>query len=114
VEDFEGRGALRYYDAPARYFRALTAFMPSLKVEYVPVDDAGQSSRVIERANAVGADALAVRVQTDEDARPVRGWLAVSDRHRAILLHSAPYPAGYSLFAEFPGQTTFADPKPRF
>ena len=114
VEDFEGRGTLRYYDAPARYFRALTAFIPSLKIEYVVVEDAGQSNRVVERANEVGADAIAVRVQTDEDARPVREWLASSDKHRAILVHTAPYPAGYALFGEFPDQTTFADPRPQF
>jgi hypothetical protein len=114
AEDFEGRGPLRYYDAPARYCRALSAFIPSLRVEYVPVDDAGQSNRVIERAGEVGAEAIAVRVQTEDDAKPVRDWLAASDRHRAILLHSAPYPAGYSLFSEFPVQTTFADPRPRF
>jgi len=113
AEDFEGHGTLRYYDAPARYFRALAALMP-IKVDYVAVDDAGQSSRVIERAEELGADVIAVRVQSDEDAAPVRAWLTASPHHRAVLLHTAPYPAGYALFGDFPAQTTFADARPRF
>jgi hypothetical protein len=113
AQDFEGTGPLRYYDAPARYFRALAASLP-LRVEYVAVDGAGQSSRITRRADDLGADVIAVRVQTDEDAAPVRAWLATSDRHRAVLLHTAPYPAGYALFEEFPRQTTFADPRPAF
>ena len=55
-----------------------------------------------------------MRVRTDEDARAVREWLAASPRHRAVLFHTAPYPAGYALFEEFPKQTTFGDPRPRF
>jgi hypothetical protein len=113
AQDFEGRGPLRYYDAPARYVRALAAVLP-IKVDYVAVDDAGQSSRVTKRATELGADVIAVRVQTDEDARPVRLWLEASPHHRAVLLHTAPYPAGYALFDEFPAQTTFADPRPTF
>jgi hypothetical protein len=113
AQDFEGRGPLRYYDAPARYFRALSAVLP-IKVNYVAVDDAGQSSRVVKRAEELGANAVGVRVQTDEDAAPVRAWLEASPRHRAVLLHTAPYPAGYALFEDFPAQTTFADPRPTF
>jgi hypothetical protein len=85
-----------------------------LKIDYVAVDDSGQSSRIIERANELGAEAIAIRVQTEGDAAPVRAWLAASPRHRAVLLHTAPYPAGYALFGEFPDQTTFADPRPTF
>ncbi len=114
VEDFAGRGPLRYYDAPARYFRALAGFIPSLRLEFVTVDDAGQSSRVVERARTNGVDAIAVRVAGDADAAPVRSWLAESPTHRAVLFHSAPYAAGYALFGEFPQQTTFGDPRPVF
>jgi hypothetical protein len=113
VEDFQGRGPLRYYDAPARYFRALTALAP-IHVDYVAVDGAGQSSRLVGRAETTGATAIAVRVQTPEDAAPVRAWLAASAGHRAVLFHSAPYPAGYALFGEFPKQTTFGDARPVF
>jgi hypothetical protein len=113
VQDFDGHGPRRYYDAPARYFRALSEHLP-LSLEYVRVEDAGQSDRVVARAEALGAAAIAVRVETDADAAPVRVWLATSPRHRAVLFHTAPYPAGYALFTDFPAQTTFGDPRPRF
>jgi hypothetical protein len=113
AEDFPGMGPLRYYDAPARYFRALAALAP-IKIDTVAVDGAGQSSRIVDRAEAIGAKAIGVRVQTPEDAAPVRAWLAASREHRAVLFHSAPYPAGYALFDEFPTQTTFGDARPVF
>ena len=113
AQDFTGVGPSRYYDAPARYFRALAGMLP-LRVDYVLVDGAGQSERVVARAIELGADAIGIRLETDEDAAPVRAWLAASPRHRAVLLHTAPYPAGYALFGEFPLQTTFADPRPVF
>jgi hypothetical protein len=113
VQDFAGNGPMRYYDAPARYFRALAALVP-LKIDYVAVDDAGQSARIVDRAEALAADAIGVRVQSPEDAAPVRAWLAASPRHRAVLFHTAPYPAGYALFGEFPRQTTFGDARPQF
>ena len=113
AEDFQGIGPMRYYDAPARYFRALSKLTP-LRVEYVAVEAPGQSSRVVLRAEALAASAIGVRVETAEDAAPVRAWLAASPHHRAVLFHTAPYPAGYALFDEFPKQTTFGDPKPRF
>jgi len=113
VEDFREIGPLRYYDAAARYFRALASIVP-LDVDYVVVDGAGQSSRIVARAEARGSEAIGVRVQTEADAAPVRAWLAASPRHRAVLFHSAPYPAGIALFSEFPSQTTFGDARPRF
>jgi hypothetical protein len=113
VEDFPGSGPMRYYDAPARYFRALSAHLP-LRVDYVVVDDAGQSSRIVGRAETLKAAAIGVRVQTEDDAAPVRAWLAASPGHRAVLFHTAPYAAGYALFGEFPEQTTFADARPSF
>jgi len=113
VEDFQGSGPMRYYDAPARYFRALSTLTP-LQVEYVEIDGPGQSSRVVSRAEELGASAIGVRVETPGDAAPVRAWLAASPRHRAVLFHTAPYPAGHALFDEFPKQTTFGDPRPSF
>jgi hypothetical protein len=113
VEDFLGNGPMRYYDAPARYFRALAAHLP-LRVDYVAVDDAGQSSRIVGRAEKLNAAAIGVRVQDEADAAPVRAWLAASLGHRAVLFHTAPYAAGYALFGEFPEQTTFADARPVF
>jgi len=112
VEDFTGRGEDRYYDAPARYFRALRAFLPGVQLDFVSVERAGESFRVIRRAAEIGADAIAVRVATLEDAAPVRAWLLESPSHRAVLFHSASYPEGNALFAAFPRQTTFGDPRP--
>jgi hypothetical protein len=113
VEDTDRPGLLQYYDAPARYFRRLNALV-RLRLEWVRVDGSGQSERVVRKAKKAGAKAIAVRVWTEEDYRPVRDWLAESAEHRAVLFHSAAYPAGYRLFQEFPRQTTFGDPRPRF
>ena len=113
VEDTTSSGELQYYDAPARYFRKLGGILP-LKVEWVEIDGAGQSERVVRQALETGATAIAVRVWTEEDYRPVRDWLAASSEHRAVLFHTAAYAAGHRLFHEFPEQTTFGDPKPRF
>lgn len=113
VEDADVRGAFQYYDAAARYFRALARSAP-LRLEIVEVDGPDQSSRVVDRAREIGATAIALLVMTEDDAAPVRAWLAESREHRAVLFHTAPYPAGYALFGDFPEQTTFGDPRPRF
>jgi hypothetical protein len=103
----------RYYDAPARYFRRFAQALP-LRLEIVEVDGEGESDRVVRRAEELGASAIAVRVMTEKDAAPVRAWLAGGQERRAVLFHTAPYPAGYRLFEEFPGRTTFGDPHPRY
>jgi hypothetical protein len=113
AEDATPLGNLRYYDAPARYFRALAAKLP-IPLQFVEVDGPGQAAKVVDRALALGADVIAIRVETDEDAAPVRAWLSGSPRRRAVLFHTAPYAPGYALFAAFPTQTTFGDPRPRF
>ncbi len=113
VEDSSARGRYQYYDAPARYFRRLSELL-ELRVEWVEVDGPGESYRVVQRAAELGASVIAVRVETEEDHGPVGEWLAGSPHRRAVLFHTAPYPAGYRLFEEYPGQTTFGDPRPRF
>jgi hypothetical protein len=113
AEDTHADGGFQYYDAPARYFRRLAEALP-IHVEYAEVTGPDQSQRVVDHAQLVAAQVIAVRVRTDEDARPVRAWLAASRSNRAVLFHSAPYPAGNALFREFPGQTTFGDPRPLF
>ncbi|MEB3323233.1 MAG: hypothetical protein VKI81_10470 [Synechococcaceae cyanobacterium] len=113
VQDTARTGRFQYYDAAARYFRRLSELAP-VRFDVVEVDGSGQSDRVIARAGATGATAIALRVETDADYEPVRDWLAASADHRAVLFHSAPYPAGVRLFDEFPEQTTFGDPRPRF
>ena len=113
VADSSARGAYQYYDAPAHYFRRLAEALP-LRIEWVQVDGPGDSLRLVQRAVDLGATVVAVRVEVEEDYSPVRDWLAGAPERRAVLFHSAPYPAGYRLFEEFPGQTTFGDPRPRF
>jgi len=113
VENADLRGRFQYYDAPARYFRALGALAP-LKLEWVSIEAPGQSARVVQRARDLDATAIAVRVQTREDYEPVRDWLVERAANRAVLFHTAPYSDGYRLFSEFPGRTTFGDPRPRF
>jgi len=113
VEDTTLGGELQYYDAPARYFRRLSELVP-LPLEFVSVDGAGQSGRVVRRAEEMGSTAIAVRVWTEEDYGPVKEWLSRSRAHRAVLFHTAPYAAGYRLFQEFPEQTTFGDTRPVF
>ena len=113
VEDTPRAGRYQYYDAAARYFRRLAGWAP-LRLDFVRVDGPGESARVTARAEELGSTAIALRVETEEDYVPVRDWLAASRGRRAVLFHSAPYPPGYRLFGEFPGQTTFGDPRPRF
>ena len=113
VEGTRERGDVQYYDAPRRYFLRLAESLP-LHLEHVSVDSPGQAERVIARARAVGAGAIAIRVWTEADYEPVRAWLAESGAHRAVLFHSAAYPPGERLFDEFPAQTTFGDPRPIF
>ena len=85
-----------------------------MRLEIVEVDGPDQSDRLTARADALGAEAIALRVETEGDYAPVRAWLARSPRNRVVLFHSAPYPPGNRLFEEFPGQTTFGDPRPEF
>ncbi len=113
VEDSSLRGRYQYYDTAARYFRRLSEALP-LRIEWVEVDEPGQSDRLVRRAVETGANAIAVRVETEEDAAPIREWLSSSSKRRVVLFHTAPYPAGYQLFDDFPTQTTFGDPRPRF
>lgn len=111
VEDSTARGVSQYHDAAARYFRRLSRRVP-LRLDYRMVGGPGESATLVDRARATGATAIALRVATPEDAAAVRAWLAESPSHRAVLFHSAPYPAGIGLFRDFPGQTTFGDPRP--
>lgn len=113
VEDTDARGVSQYHDAAARYFRALGERVP-LRLEFVLVSGPGDAARVVERARALRASAVALRIATPEDGEVVRAWLSGSKERRAVLFHSVPYPTGVALFREFPGQTTFGDPRPSF
>jgi hypothetical protein len=113
VEDTKKAFPLQYYDAPARYFRALTRFAP-LRLTFVDVDDSGQIGRVLSRAVAMKSSAVAVRVMTQQEDIQLRDWLQGSRSRRAILFHSALYPFAQRLFSDFPSQVTFGDLHPHF
>jgi len=113
AEDTQAEGGFQYYDAPARYFRRLAESLP-IKLETVSVTGPDQSNRVTARAEQLGAEVIAVRCRTAADAEAVRKWLHGGHTRRAVLFHTAPYPEGYALYDEFPGRTTFGDPRPRF
>jgi hypothetical protein len=109
AEDTAARYPTQYYDAPARYFRRLSALVP-LHVKYVAVDDENQLDRVLNAAGSV----VAVRIRTEKEDAMLREWLLRSPQNRAILFHSGLYPWAQGLFTDFPSQVTFGDLRPRF
>ncbi|MCU1307158.1 MAG: hypothetical protein JWN45_1853 [Acidobacteriaceae bacterium] len=113
VEDTKKAFPIQYYDAPARYFRALNRYAP-LRLTFVEVDEPGQIGRVLIKAEEMKASAVAIRVMTQQEDIQVRDWLQGSKTRRAILFHSALYPFAQLLFSDFPSQVTFGDLHPRF
>jgi hypothetical protein len=109
AEDTSTRYPNQYYDAPARYFRQLSKFVP-LNVVYIKVDNENQLSKVLDRAASV----VAVRIRTDKEDGLLRWWLLKSPENRAILFHSGLYPYAQALFRDYPSQVTFGDLHPRF
>lgn len=109
AEDTAARYPTQYYDAPARYFRRLSDFVP-LHVKYVAVDGENQLDRILNAAALV----VAVRIRTEDEDAMLREWLLRSPQNRAILFHSGLYPWAQGLFSDFPSQVTFGDLHPRF
>jgi hypothetical protein len=106
--------ALWYYQTPAQYFSAVRAAAPSLKLELVQITDFNQMHKVVQRAGQLRAKVIAARVFNSNDYETLKQWLQQSPEHRTILFHSASYPYGHLLLKEFPAQTSFDDPNPRF
>lgn len=106
--------ALWYYQTPANYFSVLQQAMPSLQVTYVQVDGFRQMDKVVQKAEQLRAEVIAARVFDSSDYEILKRWLLASPKRRIILFHSASYPYGYLLLREFPEQTGFDDPNPRF
>jgi uncharacterized membrane protein YjdF len=96
--------ALMYYDAPARYFKAIGADFTEVRLT-----DFGQMGQVTARARELNAKIIGIRVYDHDDYEAVRSWLDEDSTHKAVMLHSMPYPYGYRLFYEYPEQTSFAD-----
>jgi len=111
VQDFIGEPPGHYYDAPARYFRELEKYV-NLNTEYY--DSKYETSEVMEYAIEKNVKIVAVRVITNNDYISVKNWLKKDSRNRAILFHTSLYDYSQPLFLEFPNQTSFGDPKPKF
>jgi len=114
VEDTTRPYPLQYYDAPARYFRKLSTFVPQLNVTYVKVDDENQLPRLFEVAKLAGSNTIAVRISTSEEDEQLVMWLRSSILHRAILFHSSLFPYVEQIFSEYRTQVTFGDLRPTF
>lgn len=105
--------ALWYYQTPANYFSTLQESVP-LNIYYVQIDGFNQMEKVVQKARSIGAKVVAARVFNSNDYEILKRWLQESPGNRAILFHSVSYPYGYLLLREFPRQTSFDDPNPRF
>ncbi|MBS3175910.1 hypothetical protein J4457_01605 [Candidatus Woesearchaeota archaeon] len=104
--------SLWYYQTPASYFSKLGEVFPHLF--FVTFTDFNQTGKLVEKARREHARVIATRVFNEDDYAQLKTWLSSDPRNRAVLFHSMPYPYGYTLFAEFPEQTTFGDLQPVF
>jgi hypothetical protein len=113
VQDTKETYPIQYYDTPARYFKELNKII-KLNIKFIEVNNLGETKKVIDYAKNNNINLVAIRVFEKEDYIAVKKWLNEDPNNRAILFHSALYPEGYSLFKEFPKQTSFGDTKPIF
>jgi len=112
VQDISQPYPGQYYDAPKRYFALLDESV-DLNLEFVRIDDLGETYKVVDRARETGAKVIAVRVFDEKDYEAVKDWLQESRANRAVLFHTSLYPT-QRIFQEFPEQTSFGDPHPVF
>jgi hypothetical protein len=106
---------LWYYETPYRYFTLLRDYIGKpLKIIDVEVTEYGKATNVVDSTRQAGAGVLGIRVKSAEEHDAVAAWLKEDPTHRAVLFHTAGYPDGYRLFAEFPAQTSFGDIRPAF
>jgi len=106
---------LQYYDTPLRYFRALGEYLGRpFRLMAVAVEEYGYAVPVVEAARDRGANVIGIRIKSQKEHDAVAAWLRESGSHRAILFHTAAYKEGYSLFAQFPDQTSFGDIHPEY
>ncbi len=108
--------AIWYYQTPTLYFETISKIIPLnityfTMTDYDPNDQQSDATRLAEKINAT---ILATRVYTKKDYDAVKSWLLGDTKRKAILFHSASYPAGMMLFSQFPNQTGFDDPNPIF
>jgi hypothetical protein len=102
-----------YYDTPARYFRELNK-IAGVNVVYVSLSRMNHTEKIIDATESFGSDTIGVRIFNSDDYKKVKEGLEKDKNNKAVLFHSMPYPYGYKLIREFPGQTTFGDINPIF
>ena len=106
---------IQYYDTPARYFRNLEKLTGiNLNLTFVKVSSSLGIEEVIKKAKELGTKVIAIRVREKKEYQKVKKWLEENKNHKAILFHSVAYEWGFKLFEEYPLQTTFGDPRPKF
>ncbi len=102
----------RYYDSPARYFKALNKTY-GLNLDIVAVNiENGNNALLIEKARQLKSHAIGARVYNESDYLVISEWLKEDKRNRAVLLHTVAYDHGARIFREYPQQTTFGDLEP--
>ncbi|MBI4148620.1 hypothetical protein HY490_04990 [Candidatus Woesearchaeota archaeon] len=108
--------AIWYYQTPAHYFETISKAVP-LNVTYFTMTDFHpneQQHLATALAEKINANVLATRIYSKKDYEVVKSWLLKDKKRKVILFHSASYPAGMMLFNQFPNQTSFDDPNPKF
>lgn len=112
AEDIEDESLVQsYYDTPARYFRVLSN-ITFLDVDYFKISGMNQTSNIVGYAGSGGIHIIAVRVYNSDDYKNLRDWLLEDKTNRVVLFHSASYPFGNKLLAEFASQVSFDDIHP--
>ena len=103
--------ALWYYQTPASYMAELQKAY-GLNVTFVVLDDFGEMERAAKKAREINATVFATRVFDRSDYDAVSHWLDEDVARRVLLFHTASYPLGQRLMAEYPNQTSFDDANP--
>ncbi len=102
----------QYCDTPDRYFTKLNKRY-NLNLSLIRVSTkAGEAYKVIKEAKRLNVSLIGVRVWDEEDYISVSNWLKENFDNRTVLFHSAIYEHGYSMFFNFPKQTSFGDLSP--
>ena len=102
----------QYCDTPDRYFTKLNQKY-NLDLSLIKINTrAGEAYKVIDEAKKLNSSIIGVRVWNEKDYISISNWLKESFNNRAVLFHSAIYEHGYSMFFNFPKQTSFGDLSP--
>jgi len=113
VEDTDEPYPWQYADAPFRYF-TLLGERAGLHFALTTVQRRRGLPALLDVARGRGAAIVAVRVQSEDEAKALAAWLDQDPARRALLFHSAILPPGRRLLADYAGRVTVPDATPRF